>query len=277
MNTILVTTDFSTAALNAAKYAIGLANALGANQLIIYHSYDITPVVADVPTLESDRRFALEGSLTALESLESQLRTYGSNGLDIKLVSNELPLLIGVEQLVEEHRIGLVVAGASGKSNLEKFMIGSNALSLASSCPAPLLIVPKDVEFKKIDKVVFACDLKKVSNSTPVGQISSLLDRLDAKLLVLNVAPEGKQVSSDTIVEQRALHRLLDGLSPTYHYTESDDIADEITDFADNEGAGLIISIPKAYGFFDKLFRRSVSKRLIKETETPLLLLREKE
>lgn len=277
MHTILVTTDFSATAFNAAIYAIGLAKAIGAKQLIIYHSYDITPAVADVPTLESDRRFALEGSLTALENLASQLRQHITHDLDMKLVSNEFPILVGVEQLVEEHHIGLVVAGASGKSNLEKFMVGSNALSLAASCPAPLLIVPKEVEFRGIDQIVFACDLKKVSNSTPVGQIASLLGQLDAKLLVLNVAPEGKQVSSDTIVEQRTLHRLLDNLNPTYHYTESDDIADEIAGFAQEKGAGLIISIPKAYGFFDRLFRRSVSKRLIKDAETPLLLLKEKE
>lgn len=277
MDTILVTTDFSAAALHAAKYAVGLANVLNAKQLIVYHSYDVRPVVTDVPTLESERQFAVEGSMAALEELESQLRAYGSGNLEIKLVSNEIPLLSGVEKLIEDHNVGLVVAGASGKSNLEKFMIGSNALSLASNCPAPLLIVPKELAFQKIDKIVFACDLKKVSSSTPVGQIASLLESFDAKLLVLNVAAEGKQVSSDTISEQRALHRLLGEFNPTYHYTESDDVADEIAGFAETENAGLIITIPKAYGFFDKLFRRSISKRLVKETETPLLLLREKE
>lgn len=277
MNAILVTTDFSPTALNAAKYAIRLSEALDVEQLIIYHSYDITPVVSDIPTLESDRRFAHEGSITALENLETQLRQYATHDINMKLVSNELPLLIGVEQLIDEQPIDLVVAGASGKSNLEKFMIGSNAVSLADSCPAPLLIVPKEVEFKKIDKIVFACDLKKVSRRTPVDQIASLLQSLNAKLLVLNVAKEGKQVSSDTIAEQYDLHHLLGDLNPTYYYTEGIDIADEIANFAEDEGAGLIISVPKAYGFFDRLFRRSVSKRLIKEAETPLLLLKERE
>ncbi|MBL7734052.1 MAG: universal stress protein, partial [Chitinophagaceae bacterium] len=62
-----------------------------------------------------------------------------------------------------------------------------------------------------------------------------------------------------------------------YHYAETDDIADEIEDFAEDQDAGLIITIPKSYGFFEGLFHRSVSKRLIRESDIPLLLLRERE
>lgn len=66
-------------------------------------------------------------------------------------------------------------------------------------------------------------------------------------------------------------------MRPSYHYEEGEDIVEEITDFAEDEGAGLVITVPKTYGFFEGLFRRSVSKRLLGKTEVPLLLLKERE
>lgn len=279
MQTILITTDFSESSINAAKYAACLSQLLGVQRILLYYSYDNAPVATPIPISEQEASLVHEGSLLALEIVEREIRNVldDENDLTIELIANERPLIIGVEQLVEERQVGLVVAGTTGKSGLKKLVMGSNTINLASACPAPLLIVPKKAKFQNIDKVVFACDLQKISNSTPVGEIRKLLEKLQAKLLVLNVAVEGKRIQPDIIYKQHKLHHLLDELNPEYHYTESDDIADEIEDFAEDHAAGLIITIPRSYGFFEALFRRSVSKRLINDLDTPLLLLKEKE
>ena len=278
MQTIIITTDFSESSLNAAKYGANLAKPLGVGHIVLYHSYDNAPLATEVPIAETDTPLAHEGSLLALEIVEGALRQVlgDAANVSIELVANGLPLVLGVQQLVEQHRAGLVVAGATGKSNLEQMLIGSSAVDLASDHKAPLLIVPKEACFTPIEKVVFACDLKQVSHTTPVAEIGLWLERLRAKLLVLHVALEGKRFNPDLIPEQYTMHSLLNRFHPEYHYTESDDIADEIEDFAEDHDAGLIITIPKSYGFFERLFHRSVSKRLIKASEIPLLLLRER-
>lgn len=278
MQTIIITTDFSESSLNAAKYGAALAKPLGVGHIILYHSYDNAPLATEVPVAETDTPLAHEGSLLALEIVEEALKQVlgDAANVSIELVANGSPLVFGVQQLAEQHRAALVVAGATGKSSLERMLIGSSAVGLASDHKVPLLIVPKEARFTPIEKVVFACDLKQVSHTTPVAEIGIWLERLRAKLLVLHVALEGKRFNPDLIPEQYTMHSLLDGLDPEYHYTESDDIADEIEDFAEDHGAGLIITIPKSYGFFERLFHRSVSKRLIKASEIPLLLLRER-
>lgn len=279
MNTIIITTDFSEAAMNAARYGAALAKSIGILRIVLYHSYDNAPAATDIPVAELDTTLAHEGSLLALEIVEREIGSIlgGDSGITIELVANGLPLELGVEQLAEQGRAGLVVVATTGKSGLEKFLVGSNTTSLASSCPVPLLIVPKEAEFEPIDKIVFACDLKQVTRSTPVSEIGWWLEKLGAKLLVLNVALEGKRFDPDMIPEQYKMHELLDGFGPSYHYEEGDDIAEEIADFAEDEEAGLVITVPKTYGFFEGLFRRSVSKRLLAKTEVPLLLLKERE
>lgn len=279
MESIIITTDFSEAAMNAARYAAGLAKAIGISRIVLYHSYDNAPAATDIPVAEMDTTLAHEGSLLALEIVERELGlVLGSDSaISIELVANGLPLELGVEQLAEQWRAGFAVVGTTGKSGLEKFFVGSNTVSLATTCPVPLLIVPKEAEFEPIENIVFACDLKKVTRSTPVSEIGWWLDRLQAKLLVLNVALEGKRFNPDMIPEQYKMHELLDGFNPSYHYEEGEDIAEEIADFAEDEDAGLVISVPKSYGFFEGLFHRSVSRKLLDKSEVPLLLLKERD
>ncbi|MEZ0450893.1 universal stress protein [Sphingobacterium thalpophilum] len=279
MEAIIITTDFSEAAMNAARYAAGLSKSIGIKRIVLYHSYDNAPAATDVPVAETDTPLAHEGSLLALEIVEREIGlVIGSDsGIAIDLVANGMPLELGVEQLAEQWRTGLVVVGTTGKSGLEKFFVGSNTVSLATSCPVPLLIVPKEAKFEAIEKIVFACDLKKVTRSKPVSEIGWWLDRFQAKLLVLNVALEGKRFDPDMIPEQYKMHELLDGFNPSYHYEEGEDIAEEIADFAEDEEAGLVITVPKSYGFFEGLFHRSVSRKLLDKSEVPLLLLKEKQ
>ncbi|MBD1421665.1 universal stress protein [Sphingobacterium chuzhouense] len=278
MDTIIITTDFSEAAMTATRYAAGLAKSIGISRILLYHSYDNAPTATDIPVAETDTILAHEGSMLALEIVEREIRLIlgSESGIAVELFANGLPLELGVEQLAEQWHAGLVVVGTTGKSGLERFIVGSNTVSLASSCPAPLMIVPKDAEFEGVKKIVFACDLKQVTRTTPVSEIGWWLENLGAKLLVLNVALEGKRFNPDTIPEQYKMHKLLDDFKPEYHYEEGEDVVEEIADFAEDKDADLVITVPKSYGFFEGLFHRSVSKRLTEKVEVPLLLLREK-
>lgn len=279
METLIVATDFSESATNAVRYAAGLAKTIGASRIVLYHSYDNAPVATELPIAETDTTLAYEGSLMALGITEAEIGGVLGPGspIAVESVTNDMPLEFGLAQLTENRRAGLAVVGTTGKRGLEKFLMGSNTANLAASCRVPLLVVPGEATFGPIEKIVFACDLRKVSRSTPVPELGWWLDRLQSKLLVLHVALEGKRFNPDTIPEQYKIHELLDGFEPEYHYKEGDDIAEEIADFAEEEGAGLVITVPKSYGFFDGLFHHSVSKRLVDKSEVPLLLLREKE
>jgi len=158
MQTIIIATDFSDASRNAAKYAAALAQPLGTGRIVLYHSYDNNAAVTEVPVAEATPRLTHEGSLKALEQIKQELQpVVGNNaGVDIELAANGLPLVHGVNQLAEERHADLVVAGATGKTNLEQALVGSNTVSLASEVNAPLLIVPKDSSYTAISKIVFA-------------------------------------------------------------------------------------------------------------------------
>lgn len=276
MKTILLPTDFSESALNAGHYAAALTKQLGVFRIILYHSYQTKPIATDVPLITSAELNLKERSLEALNTFAEELKPLLLEGVSTEILADERPLLYALKNIIEEEQVELVVIGATGKSNLEKVLVGSNTLSLAQAGLAPLLIVPLNARFQNIHHVVFASDLKQVTQTTPVKLIKSFIHHLDARLLVLNVTEEDKNhFDPDSILEQEALHDLWDSEKATFHYTTHADIAQGITEFAEENDAQIAIIIPRQRGFFDSIFHRSISKKLALHTHIPLLLLKE--
>lgn len=273
---MLVLTDFSASAMSAARYAAALTHHLKTTNLILYHSNES---IAMPPTTFVS--FGVPVVAPAVEDLEDMLDL--KNELEdlvweqtaIEIKSDERTLTYAVNTIVQEQHIDLVVAGITGKSRLEKILIGSNTMSLAKDCIAPLLIVPASAIFQPIEKVVFACDLKRVSASTPYRVIKTFVHALGAKLLILNVDENDHHFHAGTIKEMRDLHKLWDSEEPEYHYSDHADSATGIMEFADRHQAQLVITIPKPYGFFESIFHRSITKKLAYHTHMPLLLFKE--
>ncbi|MEQ7802097.1 universal stress protein [Pedobacter sp. ASV1-7] len=273
---MLVLTDYSNEASNAAKYATELAQQLNTQKIFLYHSYEsiALPATSFAP-ISGFPMESHDSSLKNINKLKSELEETDALKAEIEVRTDERELIYGVNTLVQQLYIGLVVAGITGKNTLERVLIGSNTLSLVKECLAPLLIIPSVARFEPIKTIVFACDLKRVSEATPVLAIKTFLQSLGAKLLILNVDSEGKHFTTDTLKEMSQLHEFWDEHEPEYHYIDHSDTAEGIMGFAKEKGAQLVITVPKLYGFLESLFHSSLTRKLTFNSYLPLLLFRE--
>lgn len=273
MDTIIIATDFSAAASHAAAYAAKLAPSLGAKRLVLYHSYHSTSMPSgELVPPTADYQQACKKQLDADKATLSQGL---APGIAIETYANDKALLAGIEELAQETQAGLLVAGVTGKGRLEKFLVGTQTINLARKSSIPTLLVPHQAVFRPIERIVFTSDLEKIMQTTPLSAIRQWVDRLGAKLSIVNVSESGKRFNIDSIPEQYDLHELFEALEPDYHFTEESDVAKGIMKLVRDLGAGLVISIPKSHGFFESLFRRNVTTALAHHTDVPLLLLRE--
>lgn len=276
VNEMLVLTDFSEEAANAARYATALAHQVKARRLTLYHSYESIgiPPTAFAPYTGGFTE-SPELSLQKITELKDQLKDWLPENTEIDIRCDQRNLVNAVISLAGQQHINLIVMGMSGKSGFERTLMGSNTINLAQDSPAPLLIVPPVAVFQPIKTVVFACDLKRVSESTPVLAIKGFINALGARLIILNVDRDGARFDPDAIKEMKHLHQLWDEQQPEYYYTDHEDIAKGIMEFAGQQRAELIITIPKQYGFFESIFHRSMTKKLAYHTHLPLLLFKE--
>lgn len=276
MRSLLILTDFSEAAFRAAEYAAELADTLQVKRIIIYHAYQtIVPGSADIPTIPVNAQRLYLDSMEALGLIHDRLRPLVGQEVKIDLLAQDTSFLPDmINQLCEKEGIGLVVMGVSGKSGIEKLLMGSVTGLVLKSVEYPVLIVPGGAMIGKgIEGIVLSTDLKDLSH-IPTGTLYEFLDAFSAELHVVNVLPETEdRFSPETEKSIAKLHQELEKYQPAFHYLQGDDTVKDILSFAEEHRASLIIVFPKKKGFFSSLFHKSVSKKLAYNSSVPLLSL----
>jgi nucleotide-binding universal stress UspA family protein len=277
MKTIIVATDFSPIAQNAAYYAIAYLQQNGGGRLLVYHAYQIpvtpdpiTPMVqmADVDTMQQ----SVEDNM---HFFRTQLDNYPQQGISIETFTELNDLSDGLNALAALHQADVIIMGITGVGKLEETLIGSSAVAVARAATTPVWIIPAGVQYKPFKNILFACDLKQIIETTPVQAIQNLVQQSNATLHVVHVSQTTDAYSTNTEHEIKMLNGLLQNLQPEYHFINSDDFVQAINDFADTHAIDLIVSIPKKHGFFEKLFNRSHVKMLAYHTHVPLMEVHE--
>ena len=274
MKTILIPTDFSTTAKNAAFYALGIAKQFGMDRIVLYNAYQ-APVSVDpmVPTVQLlDMDLMKKSSEEGLADFKAALVKEPNGDIQIDSVSEYNVLTGGINDLCKTVNANLVVMGITGGGAVTETLIGSNAVSVSLQSEVPVVIVPPDAKYRPVKKILLACDFKKVLSTTPVALLKTILDSASAELHVLHVNTPNEK-SLDMSFENMVLDGLLKGYHPQYHFVNNESFTNGINYFAENNGIDLIVTMPKKHGFFESLFKSSHTKKLAFHSHLPLMVL----
>lgn len=280
MKTILVPTDFSETAKNAALYAMELAKQVGATKVVFYNAYQV-PVTIDpaMPVMQLVNMNELKTiSESGLDKLKLDLSASAPQGVELECVGEFSILAANIDEACERIGADLIVMGITGTGGgFEEAFIGSNTISVVNHTKIPVVIVPSNVKYRPVEEILLVCDFKKVAETTPVQPIRGILKDTNAKLLVLNVSKTPGEQGGETQKQKAILDNLLKDYSPEYHFISSNSFAEAINDFTDKNMVDMIITIPKKHGFFESIFRKSHTKQLAFHTHVPLMCIHEEE
>jgi len=275
MNTILIPTDFSPTAKNAAMYAAGFAKQMKSDRVILYNAYQ-TPIVTDanmalVETVDINEM--ANSSKENLEQFRTLLRPHFDNDIMVDTLSEYGVITTDINDICKSNNADFIIMGVTGGGRLEETLIGSFAIDIARHAEVPVIIVPPDAHFTDIHEVMLACDFSKVVETTPVEPIKELLDATAAKLIVVNIDHKSKHFTTDTPFESLLLDTLLQDYNPEYKFIDDDDFVEGINKVALETKTDLIITIPKKMGWFDSLFKKSHTKMLAFHSHVPLMVI----
>jgi nucleotide-binding universal stress UspA family protein len=277
MKIILVPTDFSEVAKNAANYAIQLAKQLNAQKIVLYNAYQ-APVVTEptMPVVQMIDMDTLKNiSEEGLQHFKLSVAAECPENIELETLSEFAILSGNIEDICERTGAEVIVMGTTGGNKLEEIFIGSTAISVLHHTKVPVIIIPPGAKFSEINEIVLACDFSKVAETTPMGPITKILDETQAKLLVLNIDHNEKHFDPDTPYEAFTLNEMLKKYKPEYHFLEDSDFIHGINDFVEKYKVDMIITIPKKHGLFEGLFRRSHTKQLAFHSHVPLMCIHE--
>lgn len=272
MKTIIVTTDFSPAADNAAEYAAGMASYYH-KELLLLHVYEIPVTYGDVPiaaNLDEMIKLANEQIGTLKDSL---IQKYGKT-LNVTTEVSIGSFFDVLEDTCTRIQPYAVVLGSQGGNATEHFLFGSHATHAMTRLSWPIIAVPPHATFHTIDTIGLACEFEDIANTVPVKTISMWVKDFNASQQVLNVS---KHLGSDphSIHEACILKEMLRALNPTYHFIQHPDVDTDValTDLVKVNKIDLLIALPKKHSTFEKIFKKSHTKQLAFHCEAPVMAL----
>jgi nucleotide-binding universal stress UspA family protein len=274
---ILLATDFSEQATEAAKVAAGLAKLLDA-RLHVLHAVPLQIYAADsTPVLQ---RLEVENAREALHSYAAkipQLRT-----IKHEEVILTAPATDAMSMLVEEKKIGLIVVGSHGRSGLKKVVLGSVAESAVRRLRCPVLVVGPQCEQRRgaLKSILLAADLL-YSSLRPAQYAVSIARQTGASLTIAHVFPASDPRSNDPAERERAT-KALRQLAPQDLYQEkrihiqttTGAPGDELLAIASRISAGLIVMGVHEHGMMADHAPWATMSQIVRSSHCPVLAVR---
>jgi len=283
MKKILIPTDFSPPAENAAKYAIALAGVSKASVLICnaisvpseapMASRVAWPLMdyADLKQQSDSELDLLVRSLEGSDGNESQDRF--TPELDFE--SHAGTVLDVISLLVKKQKIDLVVMGMAGAGALTQLMLGSNCRLMIEKATFPVLYIPFEAGFKPIKTIAFATDL----SSEDILVIKAVLNLMPGATRIRLVHVTEKEIVPDS-KRQVQVDEFLSGVRKkikdadvVYEYVWNIDTDNGLEWIAEQPDIDMVAMVHKHHSLWSGFFKGSHVQRLSRNTHIPLLVL----
>ncbi len=273
MKTILCPTDFSKSSENAVKYAVEIARTFK-SKIILMHAYETPVIYTDVTVSSVQLDFEL-----LRESAFKQLRKFYSKMLEqVKDVQFELILQQGLPssrtvEIATEKKVDMIVMATTASTQVQRFLIGSNASRVIREAPCKVMLIPQKAKFNGFKKIVFSTDLSD-ENLIASKQVVSFGQMFKSEIIFLNV--DNKNLIHDETDLTRVTHRIKQFVQyPKMRgYVCTDlNIADGISFFLKNEKADCLALATHHRKFLSALANPSITKRVSYKTDIPMLII----
>jgi len=268
MKTILVPTDFSSAADNATEYAAHLSSDIHASMLLlhVYHAPMIDAMTPDLLISPDDLQKIHERKLRSkAHELEKKYHIR---------VRYQATMGFAVDEIVSrEEDTDLIVMGMRGAGIIGEALFGSISTDTMRKAHVPILVIPQNAHYQGLKQVVFACDYDSKTNLKTLDYLKELVKAFQSKIYVVNVVKKEEVLSLDKAVIGVKLENKLNDVEHSYSFLENNDFVQEVNDFAHNHRADMIAIIPHRHNLIERLFHKSNSKRMAFHTDLPLLAL----
>ncbi|MEI6817794.1 MAG: universal stress protein [Bacteroidota bacterium] len=274
IKTILIPTDFSENAHLAGKYAISMAQKTGA-KIIFFHSYYVPIYAENIPidpitegNLKADAFSELEQfkkeNITAHSEIASECIVRTGNAVE------------SILSVAKELNVDLIVMGTKGSSGISEVIFGSNTEDVLIKTEIPVLAIPEKALYKDLKKIVFATNYH-FSDFQAIEDLIVLGNLFDFHITVLHI--------NDGEFNHEFEYSMLDNFRakvkersnyPNLYFQliENKNIYEGLQTFIHQNDIDMIAVTSRKKALYNRLFGRSISKKMAFHTDIPLLVFK---
>ena len=294
INQILVPTDFSDNAQHAVDYAVDLAKRCSAKLHLLHTPVVPTYLLMDLsysPGPEAVTRILNDSQ----EALDAQAKAIADAGVELFTAIREGTVHEVIRDYAKEHDVDLVVVGTHGRTGVSKLMYGSVTERVIKTVHTPILVVPPGGHEKPPTSIVISYDFSGPSKRAAEvaraihGVFGGSLHLVHSYLDVWGEYTDRGAVVGEAAEKRREALRLglqemleadskeifsMDPQSVQTHLVTGDP-AGGILQVAEDVDATLVCAGTTGKSGIERLLIGSVARRLLHESQVPLLLTHE--
>jgi nucleotide-binding universal stress UspA family protein len=258
---IIVPTDFSPNAYNAASFAAHMLRGQYEAKLVLFHVYEDDK---DLATAEEELRIMKD---KLIDDNIVKIETIAEKGDDL------------VESIVRKVRhldAALLVMGISEKSRFEQVVSGSNSLRMIEKNVCPVLVIPDMAKFNEIKNVALACDFKEIENTIPAVPVKRILNIFRPNLHIVNINSDiYVSLSEDYLQKRSQMLEMFQEFRPEFYFITTYDFHETLRQFIADKNIDLVLTFPRKHSFFNNLIKGTNTKKLVYESSIPVLAAHE--
>lgn len=280
MKKILVPCDFSTAARQAYKFAVELANA-EEGEVFVLHAitfpivYETTFGVQPYQLNTEEVRKMTENAKDTFERMQQAHPAPSSVPVTFYTIHDYL--LPSIRSFAEQKRIDLIVMGTSGSSGLEEAFIGSNTEKVVRFATIPVIAIRNAPFFSSIRNIVFA-NTMELNQTELMLRIKKLQKFFNSRLhlLMINTPTQFlRDLDAKRIMETFVNHYQLENY--TINFRNNTHVREGILDFVSEIKADMLAMGTHGRRGIAHLFFDSVTESVVNRVECPIWTYRSRE
>jgi len=284
---ILVPIDFSEASRNACIYAIGIASRIGANIKLLYTYY-----IPEVRSMPYEDNLAFDANLAdyigdlkskAEQDIE-ELLTYLKEQLRKEKITN-VSIVYSLETGFIEEAIGMAVAtfnpdmlimGTPPKKERSSYLLGEITTKVISWVNIPVLIIPANCVYDGVDKFKSLMNIVDLNESDffAIKRLVRLVAPFNMDIKFVHIGHlESKPLSEDRLSKIKEYFSRISGVtSISCDLIDNEDVLNAVQSYIGEKQISLLSINAHRRGLLERLFTPNIPKKLVKQTEIPLLV-----
>ncbi|RED98824.1 universal stress protein [Marinoscillum furvescens] len=275
INNILVPVDFSECSKNALKIAIGFAKQFNAkihmvNAVHVHHPHPDFVGGSLIDSIMLDYENQVKDSF---EELESEI-------IELKDVPHEADRFISyltdaIYTESQQKDIDLIVMGTRAEHDKIEHLIGTRSTDIVESSEVPVMVIPEEYREFAPKKIGFASDLSEIVNFQRLKLIDLFAKLYDAEVMVFSIVDDPEKLTASDQKHLKEIVKRFEGTNCSARTVQADSITEGIVQFSEKHQLDMLAMLPRQRNFFERLFKRSITKNIAIDIKIPLLSFHE--
>jgi nucleotide-binding universal stress UspA family protein len=275
MKTLLYATDLREETAPLLQFAFNLSKKLKV-KLIVLHVYDLPPV--GIPGYHDNLQIDLKVSDEQKYALKTYCyehlgKRFSDNSSNVQIQAVEDSSVVnGILAAARSTFADLIIVGTKGKNSQRGLFAGNIARSLVDKVTVPLMIIPREVQAFKLQKIVYASALES-KDIEALKSLVSLARPFLASINVLHVSVKSEFESEEQLLWfQELVKEGVDYNRIEYHLIKSEDIFDAINQYVDEIEADMLVMLErKERNLLRSLYHQDLVKKMQSSLSVPLV------